>query len=101
MENKDICSICLDNYHNKLDLKCKHSFCKKCITIWLKINNKCPLCNKLTFIYTCEVYDQLIDTCEVYVIFYNEPYDQLIDKLNSSGKYKSLEMIYKWNSKII
>ena len=43
------CSICLCNVKSKeyiTQYQC-HSFHKKCINKWLKINNNCPLCRKI------------------------------------------------------
>jgi hypothetical protein len=40
---KETCSICYDKDVD-CSLSCKHSFCKCCITKWLKKNDKCPLC---------------------------------------------------------
>lgn len=34
----------------KITLKCGHTFCKSCITEWLKINTNCPICRaNITF----------------------------------------------------
>jgi len=41
------CVICLENiplYYRKLP--CSHKFCADCISKWLTINKKCPLCCK-------------------------------------------------------
>jgi hypothetical protein len=39
------CSICLDTCEqNTFKLECSHSFCNKCITRWLLMNNSCPSC---------------------------------------------------------
>jgi hypothetical protein len=40
---KETCSICYDKDVD-CSLSCKHSFCKCCITKWLKENDMCPLC---------------------------------------------------------
>ena len=48
-----ICSICYNILNNPIscsDKKNCHSFCKECIDIFLKENNKCPIC-KLIFEY--------------------------------------------------
>ena len=45
----DECSICLERYvvnDKVLNLKCRHSFHKDCINIWLKDNNTCPQCRE-------------------------------------------------------
>lgn len=45
----DECSICLEKYkvNDKImNLKCRHSFHKDCINIWLKDNNTCPQCRE-------------------------------------------------------
>lgn len=39
------CCICLSpSTKNNFNLKCEHSFCNKCITQWLLINDDCPCC---------------------------------------------------------
>ena len=38
------CGICLDNIDNKTILECGHIFHYKCIYIWNKKNNSCPIC---------------------------------------------------------
>jgi hypothetical protein len=40
------CCICLDTptQQNGTKLKCKHIFCRKCISKWLEMNTNCPLC---------------------------------------------------------
>ena len=49
----EICSICLNNFNNKISTTCLHFFCKECIRKWLLKNNTCPMCrsniNKLNF----------------------------------------------------
>jgi hypothetical protein len=49
-KNKQLdCSICLSKIKSTeyiLDFQC-HSFHKKCINKWLKINNNCPLCRRI------------------------------------------------------
>ena len=39
----EICNICMDNDSDCLT-KCNHQFCKNCLDIWYKKNNKCPYC---------------------------------------------------------
>ena len=46
-----ICSICLNNFNNKISTKCKHSFCKDCIMDWISINNNCPMCRNIIILY--------------------------------------------------
>lgn len=44
---KERCAICLDNFDENAvirDLSCKHSYHKKCIDAWLKIDRRCPKC---------------------------------------------------------
>ena len=46
---KSSCPICLDNYKDnefKRELKCKHTYHKKCIDKWIKHKNTCPVCRK-------------------------------------------------------
>ncbi|XP_031603841.2 uncharacterized protein LOC116326633 [Oreochromis aureus] len=41
----DKCSICLDTFQNKKQLKCKHEFCKDCLKQAQKMNGPiCPIC---------------------------------------------------------
>ena len=43
----ELCSICLEEPVNKINLICKHNFCKECIYKWLCICTKdfnCPMC---------------------------------------------------------
>ncbi len=43
----EVCSICHEDYkinEFKRELKCEHSFHKKCIDKWLKIHLNCPFC---------------------------------------------------------
>lgn len=46
---KSSCPICLDNYKDnefKRELKCGHTYHKKCIDKWIKHKNTCPICRK-------------------------------------------------------
>ena len=51
-ENKYInekCAICLEKFTTDdlvCDIACKHTFHKKCIDIWAKHKNNCPLCKR-------------------------------------------------------
>lgn len=44
-----ICTICDNRKINVLIIPCRHTFCKKCINIWISESNKstCPLCRSL------------------------------------------------------
>jgi hypothetical protein len=43
--DSNICSICLDEFIDKVELECEHMFCRKCIKESLsKVNDNCPLC---------------------------------------------------------
>jgi hypothetical protein len=57
LQNEDICSICLTNFNDDIDLKndyiiktnCKpvdHYFCYPCAKIWFKQNKICPYCRQ-------------------------------------------------------
>ena len=48
----DVCPICLNKYSKNPIIfnKYLHIFCKKCIYIWSKRNNYCPIC-KSNFSY--------------------------------------------------
>jgi len=44
---KSSCSICQDDYNEGdriLNLPCKHTFHKNCVTKWLTMHNSCPMC---------------------------------------------------------
>jgi hypothetical protein len=46
----NFCSICLDNFHNKILVKklpCNHIFHSKCINKWFDINYICPNCRQV------------------------------------------------------
>ena len=43
--NIEICNICMDHNSDCLT-KCQHQFCKNCLDIWYKKNNKCPYCRE-------------------------------------------------------
>lgn len=43
------CAICLESYEDSeflMILYCKHNFHYECVSIWLDINNSCPICKK-------------------------------------------------------
>ena len=41
------CTICLEEFDNETyTLKCKHTYCKKCIQEWLEEHTTCPLCRQ-------------------------------------------------------
>uniref|UniRef100_A0A6C0IAC7 RING-type domain-containing protein n=1 Tax=viral metagenome TaxID=1070528 RepID=A0A6C0IAC7_9ZZZZ len=43
------CPICYETVVNELCLtNCSHSFCKSCITEWVKFNSVCPVCRANT-----------------------------------------------------
>ena len=42
-----MCNICLQESKECVKTKCKHTFHKKCITKWFKMNPRCPCCRKL------------------------------------------------------
>lgn len=45
--SKNLCGICLVTRAKNKTLKCKHTFCKKCIEKWLKCKSRtCPNCRK-------------------------------------------------------
>lgn len=45
-----LCPICIEKINESDDIQycrilvCRHIYCDKCITRWLKINKHCPLC---------------------------------------------------------
>jgi hypothetical protein len=51
--NKEICNICHDHFNikeYKRELRCKHTFHKKCIDKWLKKHPNCPNCREDIFL---------------------------------------------------
>ena len=49
IQSKLSCPICLENYSTKefkRELKCGHTFHKKCIDKWIKKYNTCPICRE-------------------------------------------------------
>ena len=40
------CTLCLDDSRDKTYVKtcCQHIFCRSCITRWLNMRHKCPIC---------------------------------------------------------
>ncbi|KAI3833188.1 hypothetical protein MKX03_027521 [Papaver bracteatum] len=48
-EETEICTICQDEYENKVKiatLDCQHEYHEDCITKWLVRKNVCPICNR-------------------------------------------------------
>lgn len=42
------CSICLEEFKNRVILNCGHGFCKECINEWILLEKyHCPLCRTL------------------------------------------------------
>jgi hypothetical protein len=41
------CCICKDIMIYPYILHCSHSFCKKCVVEWLRVNKSCPTCRKM------------------------------------------------------
>lgn len=46
MKEEFMCVICQELFINAHTLPCAHSFCKYCITEWMKRKNVCPICRK-------------------------------------------------------
>lgn len=49
IDDKTNCVICLNDYvdgDEVYDLKCNHSYHKKCLEEWFKENNSCPTCRR-------------------------------------------------------
>jgi hypothetical protein len=45
----DKCSICWDELHYPVQLRCSHINCKDCLLDWFKRDNGCPHCRKALF----------------------------------------------------
>lgn len=41
-----ICVICHSVLHEPVECHCRHVFCRRCITEWVRKNNSCPVCRK-------------------------------------------------------
>jgi hypothetical protein len=41
------CAICRETFLKPYTLQCSHTFCKRCITSWMKVRKSCPTCRKL------------------------------------------------------
>ncbi|CAH2233887.1 interaptin-like isoform X1 [Pararge aegeria] len=46
MESELQCSICAELFVDATTLNCSHTFCKYCITTWMKKKRECPICRK-------------------------------------------------------
>lgn len=46
MENI-VCTICMSNVIEVIELECKHKFCKECLTTWLRKSLTCPCCRAI------------------------------------------------------
>ncbi|XP_034022633.1 E3 ubiquitin-protein ligase DTX3L-like isoform X2 [Thalassophryne amazonica] len=45
---EEVCSICMDSFTNKKQLKCKHEFCQHCLTRAIETaGNICPICREV------------------------------------------------------
>ena len=47
MDDKDRCSICLEDFDETKEeykLSCNHNYHKECIQMWLRTRTTCPLC---------------------------------------------------------
>lgn len=42
----DECAICLQNITEGTSLRCRHSFCRTCISRWLQSSSSCPTCRR-------------------------------------------------------
>jgi len=41
------CAICRETFLKPYTLQCSHTFCKRCISSWMKVRKSCPTCRKL------------------------------------------------------
>lgn len=46
MQEEFLCVICQELFVKAHSLSCSHSYCKQCITDWMKKNKFCPMCRK-------------------------------------------------------
>lgn len=48
---QNVCSICLEEYRDQVEMSCRHSYCRACLEEWLKTSSRCPYCRA-----ECEFY---------------------------------------------
>lgn len=46
IEEQITCPICCDPYKSPVFVPCGHTFCQKCMKMWLNQNSTCPVCKK-------------------------------------------------------
>jgi len=84
-----ICPICLNILNNPifcLPNNNSHSFCKKCIDEYLKINNKCPICKNIFEYLTNDNVSKELNKLKLKCLFYKEGCTK---QINYSEYYKS------------
>ena len=70
-----ICPICLNILNNPINClpnNNSHSFCKKCIDEYLKINNKCPICKNIFEYLTNDNVSKELNKLKLKCLFYKE-----------------------------
>ena len=94
------CCICMEKIKTKFTApSCNHTFCNKCISIWLTTNDNCPMCRSLITSTECK---QLEDENPQISIMINTTIDEtktIIDRLEDLIgiiHYKE-DPYYKWN----
>ncbi|XP_033994423.1 E3 ubiquitin-protein ligase DTX3L-like isoform X2 [Trematomus bernacchii] len=97
---EDNCSICLDTFKNKKQLKCKHEFCEACLEqSKASMGPTCPLCNDVFGMMEGDQPDGKMTTekkhspldgfrgCGTIIINYNIPSGRQTAKHPNPGKY--------------
>ena len=76
------CSICYEAFDNETEIRCGHSFCKKCIDRWAETNNTCPLCREVFHENPQEPDDTEMDAFLQVLVNYivNQEFKQCIDQ---------------------
>lgn len=102
--DNDVCSICLNNFINKIVTECGHFFCKDCIILSLNMSKKeCPICrdklNKTkihSIVYECK------NSISELVAKYGTKMGKLIELCNKITEYNNNRIIIfsQWDKMI-
>ncbi|RFU31148.1 hypothetical protein B7463_g5154, partial [Scytalidium lignicola] len=91
IDNRDECSICLDELHNPVITTCKHTFGRECIERTIDLQHKCPMCRAALNDTEC-----LVEPAEETI---EENEDADIDTETKSSKTEALISILKASRK--
>ncbi|KAH8808943.1 SNF2 family N-terminal domain-containing protein [Xylogone sp. PMI_703] len=91
IDNRDECSICLDELHNPVITTCKHVFGRECIERTIGLQHKCPMCRAELANTEC-----LVEPAEEKI---DENTEAEIDTETKSSKTEALMSILKASRK--